>query len=127
LKPKRKEGLLDPRSAITLLTQSEKIKAGILWISHASGVFSSLPENRRPGAQTVFHAFVSMLLLEVRMVRNATDDPEWEEVERHVDMALVMVDSGVPGEASFHLTRALSRTTGKAKEAMESLESWGLL
>lgn len=117
---------MDPKTAITQLTQSEKIKAGLIWISHATGVFSGLPEHHKKGASAAFHAFVGMLLQEVYLVRRATDDGDWNAVERHINMALVMIDSGVAAEASFHLTRALRRTTAKAEEAMKALSGWGL-
>lgn len=117
---------MDPKTAITQLTQSEKIKAGLIWFSHAAGAYSGLPEHQKQGAAAALRAFVGMLLHEVHLVRRTTGDEDWSAVERHVDMALVMVDSGVAGEASFHLTRALGRTTAKAEEAMGALEAWGL-
>lgn len=117
---------MDPKSAITQLTQSEKIKSGLIWISHAVGMFSGMPEHHKKGASAAFRAFVGMLLHEVHLVHRATEDPDWATVEKHIDMALVMIDSGVAGEASFHLTRALSHTTAKAEEAMRALTQWGL-
>jgi hypothetical protein len=38
-----------------------------------------------------------------------------------------MIRSGVPAEASFHLTRALSVVTGIGQQAGETLRQQGLL
>jgi len=118
---------MDPKSAIILLSQSEKIKAGLIWISNAVQMFTGLPEYQKQGASRAFRTFTGMILHEVHMVHRSTQDDDWAVVAGHLDMAIVMIDSGVPEESAFHLTRALSRTTDKARKAMEALTGWGLM
>jgi hypothetical protein len=40
-----------------------------------------------------------------------TGDRRWHEIAQKINMALVMINSGVPQETSFHLTQALTRVT----------------
>jgi len=51
----------------------------------------------------------------------------WDEVLRHIDKALVMINSGVAAEAVVHLTQALSQVTSIGHRSMTILKGEGLL
>ncbi len=51
----------------------------------------------------------------------------WDEVEKHIDMAMVMINSNMVQESGFHLTRSLSQVTGIAQRSMSVLKDEGIL
>jgi hypothetical protein len=56
-----------------------------------------------------------------------TGDVSWDEVLRHIDKAMVMINSGVAAEAVVHLTQALSQVTSIGHRSMTFLKGEGLL
>ena len=64
---------------------------------------------------------------DVHLAGRVTADPKWREVEKNVDLALVMLDSGVASEAGYHLTKALSQVTDIGQKSMAWLKKEGLL
>ena len=41
------------RDAITTFSQSEKIKAGLIWATQAIEIYKTLPEMDKPGAEKI--------------------------------------------------------------------------
>lgn len=118
---------MEVKEAILAFSQSEKIKAGIIWTTQASAFLESLPlKNRRP-AERMAHVLINLILKDVHLAAKVTADPTWLEIEKHIDLALVMLDSGVAPEAGFHLTRALSRVTDIGQRSMAHLKKMKLL
>jgi len=113
------------RQAVVALTQAEKIKAGIIWISQVIEWFLCLPENERMGAEKMLRALVHMVYQEIQLARRSAGDLDWSAVEKHAHKAIVMINSGVPGEGTYHFTRALSSTTTIAQQAMSLLSQHG--
>ncbi len=62
------------------------------------------------------------MLRDVHLAVKVTADPTWREVEKNIDLALVMLDSGVSQEAGYHLTRALSHVTDIGQRSMSELK-----
>jgi hypothetical protein len=56
-----------------------------------------------------------------------TGDQRWDEIGKMISMALVMIDSGVPQETTFHLTKALTRVTRIGGQAAGILKENELL
>ncbi|MFO7783029.1 MAG: hypothetical protein ACQET7_15235 [Thermodesulfobacteriota bacterium] len=110
-------------SAVTALAQGEKIKAGLIWASESISLLNGLGGVERSGGIQVIKGLCAMIGHEVSLVRRLTADPTWDEVTPHLDRAMVMMESGVPYEATGHISKALSRTTGILQRAMESLDS----
>ena len=54
-------------------------------------------------------------------------DEAWRDAEKNIDMALVMLDSGVARESTYHITRALGSVTTIGQRAMTYLKDEGLL
>ncbi|MGD8338819.1 MAG: hypothetical protein PVJ29_17160 [Desulfobacterales bacterium] len=115
------------KEAILAFSQSEKIKSGIIWVTQALGVLSGLPEKNRKSAERIAHVFIGLMLRDVHLAVRVTADPTWRDVEKNIDLALVMLDSGVSQEAGYHLTRALSHVTDIGQRSMSELKDRGLL
>jgi hypothetical protein len=118
---------MNTKTAITEFSQCEKIKAGIVWTSQTLSLLPGMSEAEKKGAQAAIRTIIGMIGGEAHLARNVTGDTEWMNAEKNIDMALVMIDSGVPQEAVFHLTRALRQVTGRAQRAMAILVEKGLL
>ena len=118
---------MDTRDAIISFSQSEKIKAGIIWLTQALEVLSGLPEKNRRNAERVAHVFLASMLRDVHLSARLSGDETWREAEKNIDLALVMLDSGVARESSYHITRALGSVTSIGQRAMAYLKDEGLL
>ena len=115
------------REAIIAFSQSEKIKAGIIWLTQALEMLSGLPEKHRRNAERVAHVFLSSMLRDIHLSARLSSDDTWRDAEKNIDMALVMLDSGVARESTYHITRALGSVTAIGQRAMAYLKDEGLL
>ncbi len=115
------------REAILSFSQSEKIKAGIIWLSQALELLNGLPEKNRRNAERVARVFLSSMLRDVHLSVRVSGDEAWREAEKNIDLALVMLDSGVARESTYHITRALGAVTAVGQRAMKQLKDNGLL
>ena len=113
--------------AIMAFSQSEKIKAGLIMIAGSLELLKNLPEEERRGASRIIYMDLSMLGHEVDLAKVVTGHEEWNEVERFLNKALVMFDSGIGEEALIHLSRALSQVTNIGQQSMSYLKETGLL
>jgi hypothetical protein len=118
---------MDTKEAILAFSQSEKIKAGIIWISQALELLARFPEKNRKSAERLAHVFLNLMLRDVHIAGRVTGELEWQEAEKNIDLALVMLDSGVAQESTYHLTRALSSVTDIGQRSMSYLRDKGLM
>lgn len=118
---------MDTKEAILAFSQSEKIKSGIIWVTQALEVLVGLPEKNRKSAERIAHVFIGLMLRDVHLAVKVTTDATWRDVEKNIDLALVMLDSGVAQEAGYHLTRALSHVADIGQRSMNDLKAKGLL
>jgi len=68
-----------------------------------------------------------MTVQEIRLAKNVTGDPAWDDIEAVLDQAMVMINSGVAPESVVHLTQALSRVTSIGHRSMSTLKEKGLI
>ncbi len=118
---------MNTKAAITEFSQCEKIKAGIIWTSQTLNLLPGMTAAEKKGAVSAIKTIIGMIGREAHLARKATCDTAWMNAEKNIDMAMVMIDSGVPQEASFHMIRALRQVTGRAQRAMSVLVERGLL
>ncbi len=111
--------------AATAYSQSDKVKSGLIWLTQLLEIWAGFSDRDRRGAEKIIGAAMEMVAYECHLSRRLTGDEAWVQVEKHVDMALVMIRSGVPQECAFHFTRALSHVTGIGQRAMEFLKKEG--
>ncbi|KPK18165.1 MAG: hypothetical protein AMK69_25115 [Nitrospira bacterium SG8_3] len=118
---------MEINEAIMAFSQSEKIKAGLIWVSQTLNLLEGFPGGEKAGGEKVINAVLSMVGHEIKLARSVGGDCGWEEIEPYLEKALVMVHSGVGGEANAHLSKALSKITNIAHESMTLLKERGLL
>lgn len=118
---------MKPQEAIMAFCQSEKIKAGIIWISQSIQLLEALPEPERKGGIEIIKSLTSMITHEIRLGERHSSDISWADADRYVEQATVMIDSGVAFEAVSFLTKALSNITNIGQRSMSLLKEQGLL
>jgi hypothetical protein len=118
---------MQTKSEIITFSQSEKIKAGLIWASQAIEANMSIPEPDKRGSQRIIAALVSMIAGEVHVAMKVAPHARWEAVSQHIDTAAVMINSNVAHDATFHLSKALSEVTSIGHESMSLLTEKKLL
>jgi hypothetical protein len=118
---------MEINEAIMAFSQSEKIKAGLIWVSQSVNLLEGLAGGEKAGGEKVINAVLNMVGHEIKLARAVGGDRGWEEIEPFLEKALVMVHSGVGEEANAHLSKALSKITNIAHESMTLLKGKGLL
>jgi hypothetical protein len=118
---------METRQAIISFSQSEKVKSGLIWCTQCTHILQNMPAAEHQGAMRILQALVAMIGTEVQVARQASGDQVWLEVDRCLNNARVMVDSGVGHEADFHLTQALSQVNRIGQKAMTFLMENGLI
>ena len=118
---------MEVQETIIAFSQSEKIKSGLIWVSEALQILNGLQEPEKRGAEKIIKAVIGMIAHEIQLGKNVTGDVTWDEVLRHIDKAMVMINSGVAAEAGVHLTQALSQVTSIGHRSMSFLKKKGLL
>jgi hypothetical protein len=115
------------REAITSFSQSEKIKAGLIWATQVVELYKALPEADKPGAEKIIKAIVGMIGSEILICKKSAPSDLWIEAEKSIDTAMVMINSSVAHEAGYHLTQALTQVTTIGQRSMSILRDKGLL
>jgi hypothetical protein len=118
---------MNTADAITTFSQSEKIKGGLIWVSQAVELFKALPEADKPGAERIIKTLVDMIGGELLICKKTVPNELWQEVEKNIDTAMVMIHSNVAHEAGYHLTQALTQVTTIGQRSMTVLKDNGLL
>ena len=113
--------------AILTFSQSEKIKAGLIWASQVVEAYKTFPEAEKPGAEKIIAAMVNMIGSEILICRKSAPNELWLKVEKSIDTAMVMIHSHVVHEAGYHLTQALTQVTTIGQRSMSILKDKGLL
>ena len=118
---------MDTQSAILAFSQSEKIKAGLIWASQTIEMVMGLPDQNKPGAEQVISALVSMVANEIHLGMKIAPHEHWEAALKHINNAIVMLNSNVIHDAPYHLSKALSHVTSIGQTAMTRLREDGLV
>ncbi len=118
---------METDKAILAFSQSEKIKAGLIWISQALEVLQGLHGAERKGGEIALDAMLRMISQETQVSRSIVGSEIWEEMDVHLERAVSMVNSGVGHEATIHLSRALSQVTNIGLQSMTALREKNLL
>jgi hypothetical protein len=90
-------------------------------------MLKGVSEPEKQGGERIIEAIMNMLIHEIRLARSLVQDASWEEVEKGIDQAIVMVNSHVASESVVHLTKALSQVTGIGHRSMAFLKQEGLI
>jgi len=118
---------MNSKEAIIAFSQGEKIKSGLIWINQVLELAAGLSPQDTRGAEETIKALVHMLANEILLSQKMAPDASWQEAAKHVDTALIMINSGVALDATYHLTQALSQVTGINQRSMSFLKEQALL
>jgi hypothetical protein len=113
--------------AIIAFSQSEKLKSGIIWASQIIEMHIGLSDSEKPGAERVLITLINMIASEIHVAKKAAPHKIWQDVEKDINTALVMLNSGVTHEGGYHLTQALTKVTTVGQQSMILLTDEGLL
>lgn len=108
-------------------SQSEKIKAGLIWVSQIIEFMGGLSGEQKSGVQKSVIVLLRMVAQETALAKALTGHEDWKVSEGHIEKALVMLDSGVEEEAMLQIARALSKVTNVGQQAMTQLQESGHL
>jgi hypothetical protein len=117
---------IDVKQAVAAYAQSEKVKSGLIWICQVAEQVAVMEDPGRQQAVMLLSTLAHLVADEANLAGRITADRRWHEVGQKINMALVMINSGVPQETSFHLTRALTRVTRIGGQAASVLKNNGL-
>jgi hypothetical protein len=113
--------------SIKAFSQSEKLKAGLIWANQVVEVYVALPESEKPGAERILKTLIRMIASEIHIAKNAAPHEIWLAAEKDINTALVMLNSGVAHDSAYHLTQALSKVTTIGQQSMSLLVDKGLM
>lgn len=112
---------------IMAFSQSEKIKAGIIWASQSLGLLQGLLGAEKKGGEKVINTLINMIIHEIKLAEAISGDNRWEGIAPNLERTIMMVDSGVGQEATVHLSKALSMVTNIGQQSMVFLKEKDLL
>jgi hypothetical protein len=113
--------------SIKAFSQSEKLKAGLIWASQIAEACSALAESEKPGAEKILKILIGMIASEIHVAQKAAPHAIWSEAEKDVHTAQVMLNSGAAHDVGYHLTQALSKITTVGQQSMSRLVEKKLL
>ena len=114
------------KQSILAYSQSEKVKTGIIWICQIADQVAAMDDAQRGQGVLLLRTLARLIADEADLAGKLTGDGRWHEIGQKINMALVMIESGVPQETGFHLTQALTRVTRIGGQAAAVLEDRGL-
>jgi hypothetical protein len=114
------------RQAVLTYAQSEKVKSGLIWVCQVSEQVATMDDANRHHGVRLLSTLTHLVGDESLLASRITGDRHWLEIKQKIDMALVMIQSGVPQETSFHLTQALTRVTRLGGQAAALLKEKGM-
>ena len=112
---------MQTKEAIMAYAQSEKAKAGLLMAAQLLEIYHGLPDHDRHGAERFLRPLLGMISSEIHLSRKLTSPELWASVDKSLNTALVMMNSGVLSEASYHVVQAISGVTTIGQRSMEHL------
>jgi hypothetical protein len=118
---------MEIKEAILAFSQSEKVKSGLIWCSQVIQLIGDLSPTEKAGGVKILQSMIGMISNEAQLGRQVSKNQIWIEVEKQINTARVMVDSGVSQEATFHFTQALSQVNRIGEKAMTLLIEKGVL
>jgi hypothetical protein len=114
-------GTMENREAILGYAQSEKVKSGLIWVTQMAEIAINLKDGEKLGGERIVQTTIALIANEAHLAKTITKDRRWEEIEKTIEKARVMINSGVLHEVTWHLTQALSQVTSIGQQTMSFL------
>lgn len=118
---------METQDAIMGFSQSEKIKSAIIWTSQALELTGALNGPEKDGATRLVKMQTDHILQEIGLAKTLVEDPYWDDIEKDIENAVVMINSGVAADSVGHLTQALSKVTSIGQRSMVFLKEKELI
>jgi hypothetical protein len=118
---------METKEAILAYSQSEKAKVGLLMAAQLIEMCNGLPDHEKHAAERILRPLIGMIANEVHLSRKMTSAAMWTSVDKSLSTALVMMNSGVMSEATYHVAQAISAVTTIGQRAMQHLMDQKLL
>jgi len=118
---------METKDAILAYSQSEKAKAGLLMVSQLLEIYNGVPEHDRHAAERFLRPLIGMIANEIHLSKKMTSPEMWGSIDKSLNAALVMMNSGVLSEATYHVVQAISAVTTIGQRAMQDLINRKLL
>ena len=112
---------MEAKEAIISFSQGENVKNGLIWCSQCIQLIQNMSPHEQAGGAALLQSLMSMLTNEAQLARRTGNDEVWLEVEKSLNTARVMINSGVGDEATYHFTQALSQVNRISQRAMTYL------
>jgi hypothetical protein len=112
---------LDTKEAILAFAQGEKAKSGLLMTAQLIEMYKGLSDTEKHSADRFLRALVGMIANEIHISRKMTSPETWAGVDKSLNSALVMMNSGVLSEANYHVAQAISSVTTICQRSMQFL------
>jgi hypothetical protein len=106
---------------ILTYTQSEKVKAGLIWLSQGMLQFQADCPTRPGAAERLALSILGMIRDEVQLGWRLSREEAWQRAETHLQRAAAMIHSGVAHDAPWHLTLAMRQVTAVGEAAHKRL------
>ena len=106
---------------ILAYAQSEKVKAGLIWLSQGMLQFQGEPPARPAAAEKLALSILAMIRDEVQLGWRLTREVSWRQADQHLQQAATMIHSGVAHDAPWHLTLAVRQVTAAGRAAHRRL------
>lgn len=112
---------------IIAFSQSEKLKAGVIWVQQITSTAMSLAPDRQDALRPILEQLLGFLGNELMLAKRVSPEQPWHEVEKALNRASVMFSSDPHSvgmeECIYHLSQALSHITNIGQRTMERLFS----
>jgi hypothetical protein len=118
---------MDTRQAILAFSQSEKAKSALIMATQLMEIYNGLPEPEKHCAERFIRSFLGMITSEISVAKKMTPADMWTPVDKSLNTAFIMMNSGVLSEASYHITQAISAVTTIGQRSMQFLLDQKLL
>jgi hypothetical protein len=118
---------MNVKNAIINYVQGEKIKSGIIWVNQTLELLKGLPEIDKKGAEAIIKTMIDLIAGEIHLASKLLKNDLWNDAQKKVDLATVMINSGVADESAHHLTLALSHVTSICHRSMSVLKEEDLV
>lgn len=115
------------KEAVVAYTQGEKIKSGLIWVNQTLQLLHGLAAPDKKGAESMLKTMIEMIAHEVNLAGKMYADDAWNEAQKKIERAIVMINSGVAAESSQHVTQALSQVTSICHRSMSVLKKNDLI
>lgn len=118
---------MNVKDAIINYAQGEKIKSGLIWVNQTLELLRGLPEPDKKGAEAIIKTMIDLIAGEIHLSKQLLKNDLWNDAQKKVDLAIVMINSGVAEESAHHITMALSQVTSICHRSMSVLKEEGLI